>query len=296
MQSKSNSDIDYEQIEQLEYAQKRIKQKKILYYHFVFFIFGCAISLSLDYIFNIGTEFALLGYSWSFWIVFSWFFLFVFHVFKVYVTERFINNRWVKNQKNKLINIQKKEIESIKEKMQLESKIKAETELFNKKTQLVTIIVAASENNIIGNDNKLIWHLSNDLKRFKELTKGHHVIMGRKTFESMPRALPNRTNVIITRKKDYIAENAIVTNSLEGALSIASDDPQPFIIGGGEIYKIAMDISDRIELTRVHHHFEGDTSFPNIDKSKWIETKKITNEKDDKHNYDFTFITYNKIK
>ena len=296
MYTKSNSDINHEQIEQLEYAQKRIKQKKNLYYHFVFFIFGCAISLSLDYIFNIGSEFMLFGYSWSFWIVFSWFFLFLFDVFKVYVTERFINNKWVKNQKNKLINIQKKEIESIKEKMHLESKIKAETEFHNKKTQLVTIIVAASENNIIGNDNKLIWHLSNDLKRFKELTKGHHVIMGRKTFESMPRALPNRTNVIITRKKDYIAENAIVTNSIEGALSIASEDSQPFIIGGGEIYKITMNISNRIELTRVHQHFEGDTSFPNIDESKWVETKKIINKKDDKHNYDFTFITYDKIK
>ena len=296
MQSKSKADIDNEQIEQLEYAQKRIKQKKFLYSHFVFFIFGCAISSSLDYIFNVGADITLLDYSWSFWIVFCWFFILVFHVFKVYVTDRFINSRWVKNQKNKLINIQQKEIRSIKEKMQLESKIKAEVEFYNKKSQLVTIIVAASENNIIGNKNKLIWHLSNDLKRFKELTKGHHVIMGRKTFESMPRALPNRTNVIITRKKDYIAENAIVTNSLEGALSIASDDPQPFIIGGGEIYKIAMDISDRIELTRVHHHFEGDTSFPIIDKSKWIETEKITNEKDDKHNYDFTFITYNKIK
>ena len=134
------------------------------------------------------------------------------------------------------------------------------------------------------------------LKRFKELTIGHHVIMGRKTFESMPRALPNRTNVIVTRKKDYLAENAIVTNSLDEALSVASEDSQPFIIGGGEIYKIAMNVCDRIELTRVHHNFEGDTSFPEIDKSKWIESSRILNEKDVNHDYDFTFITYNKIK
>ena len=296
MLNKSNSEIDNEQIELLEYAQRRIKQKKYLYYHFVFFIFACAISFSLDYLFDVGGKLILLDYSWSFWIVFSWFFLLLFHVFNVYVTKRFLNNSWARNQKNKLIKLQKKEIENIKQKMQLESKIKAESELFNKKIQLVTIIAAASENNIIGNENKLIWHLSNDLKRFKELTIGHHVIMGRKTFESMPRSLPNRTNVIVTRKKDYLAENAIVTNSLDEALSVASEDSQPFIIGGGEIYKIAMDISDRIELTRVHHHFEGDTSFPNIDKSKWAETEKITNKKDDKHNYDFTFITYNKIK
>ena len=296
MQSKSNSDINHEQIELLEYAQKRIKQKKFLYYHFVLFLFISAISLSLDHIFNVSSDIIFLEYSWSFWVVFIWFFLLLFHLFKVYVNDRFINKSWVKNQKNKLIKVQKAEIESIKQKMNIESKIKAESEVFNKKPQLITIIVAASENNIIGNDNKLIWHLSDDLKRFKNLTKGHHVIMGRKTFESMPRALPNRTNVIITRKKDYIADDAIVTNSLEDALSIASDDPQPFIIGGGEIYKIALDYCDRIELTRVHDNFEGDTVFPEIDQEKWIESNRIEKKKDENHNYDFTFITYNKIK
>ena len=186
-------------------------------------------------------------------------------------------------------------IENLKNEMENESKIIAESELFNKKNQLITIIVAAAENNIIGNDNKLIWHLSDDLKRFKELTKGHHVIMGRKTFESMPKALPNRTNVIITRKKDYFAENAIVTNSLDEAIKLTSDDPQPFIIGGGEIYKIALNISDRIELTRVHHNFDGDTYFPEIDNKIWTEINRTEKKKDDKHKYDYTFITYEKI-
>lgn len=296
MQSKNNLDIDHEQIELLEYAQKRIRQKKFLYYHFVLFLFVSVIVLSLDYIFNIASDINLLDYSWSFWIVFSWFFLFIFHVFNVYVTGRFINKSWIKNQKNKLIKIQKLEIENIKAKMDVETKIKAETDFINKKTQLITIIVAASENNVIGNNNKLIWHLSDDLKRFKNLTKGHYVIMGRKTFESMPRALPNRTNVIITRKENYIAENAIVTNSLESALKIASDDAQPFIIGGGEIYNIALNISDRIELTRIHHNFEGDTTFPEINKEEWIESNRVEKKKDETHSYDFTFITYNKIK
>jgi dihydrofolate reductase len=296
MQSKNNLDIDHEQIELLEYAQKRIRQKKFLYYHFVLFLFASVIVLSLDYIFNIASDINLLEYSWSFWIVFSWFFLFIFHVFNVYVTGRFINKSWIKNQKNKLIKIQKLEIENIKAKMDVETKIKAETDFINKKTQLITIIVAASENNVIGNNNKLIWHLSDDLKRFKNLTKGHYVIMGRKTFESMPRALPNRTNVIITRKENYIAENAIVTNSLESALKIASDDAQPFIIGGGEIYNIALNISDRIELTRIHHNFEGDTTFPEINKEEWIESNRVEKKKDETHSYDFTFITYNKIK
>lgn len=296
MQSKNNSDIDHEQIELLEYAQKRIRQKKFLYYHFVLFLFVSAIVLSLGYVFNIASDIILLEYSWYFWVIFSWFFLFIFHVFNVYVTGRFINKFWIKKQKNKLIKIQKLKIENIKAKMDIETKIKAETDFINKKIQLVTIIVAASENNVIGNNNKLIWHLSDDLKRFKNLTKDHHVIMGRKTFESMPRALPNRTNVIITRKENYIAENAIVTNSLESALKIASDDAQPFIIGGGEIYNIALNVSDRIELTRVHHNFEGDTTFPEIDKEKWIESNRVEKKKNDTHNYDFTFITYNKIK
>ena len=295
MQSKNSSDINQEQIEQLEYAQKRINQKKNLYYNFVLFLFASVICLTLDHIFSVFGNVYFLNYSWSFWIIFIWFFALLFHVFNVYVTNKFINNSWVKKQKAKLINLQKMKIENLKNEMENESKIIAESELFNKKNQLITIIVAAAENNIIGNDNKLIWHLSNDLKRFKELTKGHHVIMGRKTFESMPKALPNRTNVIITRKKDYFAENAIVTNSLDEAIKLTSDDPQPFIIGGGEIYKIALNISDRIELTRVHHNFDGDTYFPEIDSKIWQEINRTEKNKDDKHKYDYTFITYEKI-
>lgn len=296
MQSKSSSDINQEQIEQLEYAQKRINQKKNLYYNFVLFLFASVICLTLDHIFSVFDNVYFLNYSWSFWIIFIWFFALLFHVFNVYVTNKFINNSWVKKQKAKLINLQKMKIENLKNEMENESKIIAESELFNKKNQLITIIVAAAENNIIGNDNKLIWHLSDDLKRFKELTKGHHVIMGRKTFESMPKALPNRTNVIITRKKDYFAENAIVTNSLDEAIKLTIDDPQPFIIGGGEIYKIALNISDRIELTRVHHNFDGDTYFPEIDAKIWRETNRIEKKKDDNHKYNYTFITYEKIK
>ena len=279
MQSKSSSDINQEQIEQLEYAQKRINQKKNLYYNFVLFLFASVICLTLDHIFSVFGNVYFLNYSWSFWIIFIWFFALLFHVFNVYVTNKFINNSWVKKQKAKLINLQKMKIENLKNEMENESKIIAESELFNKKNQLITIIVAAAENNIIGNDNKLIWHLSDDLKRFKELTKGHHVIMGRKTFESMPKALPNRTNVIITRKKDYFAENAIVTNSLDEAIKLTSDDPQPFIIGGGEIYKIALNISHRIELTRVHHNFDGDTYFPEIDNKIWAEINRTEKKK-----------------
>ena len=103
------------------------------------------------------------------------------------------------------------------------------------------------------------------------------------------------TIIVITRKKDYIAENAIVTNSLSNAISISSEDSQPFIIGGGEIYKMALNISDRIELTRVHHNFDGDTYFPDIDNKIWTEINRTKKKKDDKHKYDYTFITYEKI-
>ena len=160
----------------------------------------------------------------------------------------------------------------------------------------MTLIAAASENNVIGKDNKLIWHLSDDLKHFKDLTKGHFVIMGRKTFESMPKALPNRTNVVITRKLDYKAENAIVVNSLEQALQEAKSDKQPFIIGGGEIYKLAIENADRIELTRVHTTIEGDAFFPEINTNLWQEVSSEKRLKDDKNEYDYTFYRYNKIK
>ncbi len=133
----------------------------------------------------------------------------------------------------------------------------------------ITIIVAAATNNTIGKDNTLLWHLPEDLKRFKALTSGHAIIMGRKTFESLPKAFPNRTNIVITRNTDYTAADAVVCSSLEAALKIAAEDPQPFIIGGGEIYKEALPLSDQLELTRVHKEYEGDTFFPDIDPEHW---------------------------
>ena len=208
-----------------------------------------------------------------------------------------MGEKWEKNQMKKLVNKQQIKIAEIKTELEKEARIIAESQLFsqNSSKNTVTLIAAASENNIIGKDNKLIWRLSDDLKHFKELTKGHFVIMGRKTFESMPKALPNRTNVIITRKTDYKAENAIVVNSLEKALKVAESDNQPFVIGGGEIYKLSMEIADRIELTRVHTSIEGDTSFPEIDLEKWKEVKNEKRFKNEKNEYDFSFLRYDKI-
>jgi len=158
----------------------------------------------------------------------------------------------------------------------------------------LTLIVAVSENDVIGKDNDLIWRLRNDLKRFKALTSGHCIIMGRKTFESFPKPLPNRTHIVITRQKDYKAqEGVIIVNSLEVAIVEATKlDTNPFIIGGGEIYKQALNVVDTLELTRVHHNFEGDTFFPKIDASIWNETNRVYQGKDDLHKFDFSFITY----
>jgi dihydrofolate reductase len=157
---------------------------------------------------------------------------------------------------------------------------------------MLTIIAAAAENNALGKDNQLVWHLPDDFKRFKKLTSGHHIIMGRKTFDSFPKLLPNRTHVVITRQDNFIKEGVLVVNSLERAIELSADDPQPFVIGGGEIYKMSMKLADKIELTRVHGTFEADTFFPEIDENQWKLVSEEFHEKDEKHNYAFTYLTY----
>lgn len=154
------------------------------------------------------------------------------------------------------------------------------------------MIAAAAENNALGKDNKIVWHLPNDFKRFKSLTSGHHIIMGRKTFESLQKPLPNRKHIIITRQKDYQAEDCIVVDSMEKALNACPKNQDSFIIGGGEIYKIGLPFTDKIELTRVHHNFEADAYFPEINEKEWKLEKSEFNEKDEKHKYDYSYLTY----
>ena len=294
----NSSDINEDQIALIEYAQNRIRSKKRVFFHFSIMIIGFISMLTSNLIFEFKKDIILFEFPWSYWLCSTWFFLFFIHLFNVYVTNKYMGKKWEKNQMKKLVNKQQIKIAEIKTELEKEARIIAESQLFSQNSlrNTVTLIAAASENNIIGKDNKLIWRLSDDLKHFKELTKGHFVIMGRKTFESMPRALPNRTNVIITRKTDYKAENAIVVNSLEKALKVAENDNQPFVIGGGEIYKLSMEIADRIELTRVHTSIEGDTSFPEIDLEKWQEVKCEKRLKDERNEYDFSFLRYEKIK
>ncbi len=158
---------------------------------------------------------------------------------------------------------------------------------------MTTIIVAKAENNVIGNDNQLIWHLSNDLKRFKSLTSGHPIIMGRKTYDSIGRPLPNRTNIVITRNTDWNPEGILVVHSLHEAIEKGKEiDPNIFIIGGGNIYVQAMDWADALEITEVHHDFEGDTKFLEIDSKIWKEVFREKFSKDDKNEFDYSFVRY----
>ncbi|WP_339833422.1 dihydrofolate reductase [uncultured Flavobacterium sp.] len=158
---------------------------------------------------------------------------------------------------------------------------------------MLTLIAAASENNALGKDNDLVWHLPDDFKRFKALTSGHYIVMGRKTFESFPKPLPNRTHVIITRQKNYeVPEGCIVVNSLTKAIEISPENEEIFIIGGGQIYKQSIEIADKIELTRVHTTVEADTFFPKIDEDVWEVIESEHHPKDEKHQYDFTYLTF----
>lgn len=299
---KQKPQIDKDQLELIENAQKRVKQKKRLYVHFVLFLIGCVLLIVTNTVLGIGKDFTIAGVNWFVYAILIWLFLFLYHLFNVFVTHKFMGKAWEKQQLEKLVAKQQERINKLKAGFVKEETLIAQSEVYNKtkpkiqnpkpKSEL-TIIVAAAENDAIGKGNKLIWHLSDDLKRFKNLTSGHHIIMGRKTFESFPKPLPNRTHVVISRQKDYtVPHGVILVNSLEDAIDAAKNDSQPFIIGGGEIYKQAMLLADKIELTRVHQNFEADTFFPKIDSSIWKETANTFNKKDENHEYEFSFITY----
>lgn len=157
---------------------------------------------------------------------------------------------------------------------------------------MIIMIAAVAENNELGKDNELVWHLPNDFKRFKSLTTNHHIIMGRKTFESFPKPLPNRTHIVITRQKDYHPEGCIVVDSIENAIAACPKNEDSYIIGGGEIYTLGLPFADIIEITKVHHTFDADAFFPKIRATEWQLVEKEENFKDEKHLYDYTYETY----
>ncbi len=163
---------------------------------------------------------------------------------------------------------------------------------------MLSIIVAIGNNNVIGKrGGGLLWRLPADLKHFKDLTMGHPIIMGRKTFESIGRPLPGRTNIVITRQPDFKAEGIEVISSLESALALVASGQwlEVFIIGGGEIYSQSLPLANKLYVTEVHHDFpEGDVYFPAIDKNIWRETSRVKGPKDEKNIYDYNFVIYEK--
>ena len=161
---------------------------------------------------------------------------------------------------------------------------------------MIIMIAAVAENNALGKNNDLLWHLPNDFKRFKEVTSGHHIIMGRKTFESFPKPLPNRTHVIITRQKDFEFEGCIVVDTLEKAIAACPKNEDIYIIGGGEIYTQSISFADQLDITRVHHSFDADVYFPEINPEIWELTSETFNPKDEKHLYDYSFQTFTRKK
>ncbi len=157
----------------------------------------------------------------------------------------------------------------------------------------ISIIVAFAENNVIGKDNSLIWHISDDLKRFKRLTSGHSIIMGRKTYESLPfKPLPKRKNIVISSQKDLKFEGVIVVNNYEDALKECASEDEIFICGGASIYKHFIDIADKMYITKVYERFEGDTFFPQIDFDKWEVISQSEKIFDDKSKLKYSFIDY----
>lgn len=161
---------------------------------------------------------------------------------------------------------------------------------------MITIIAAIGNQNELGKDNDLIWHLPADLKRFKKVTSGNYIIMGRNTYESIGRPLPNRTTVIITRNKTYQQEGCVVVHSIEEALEVSKEQEQVFIIGGAKIYEqcMAKDLVDRLDITQVHAKFEADVFFPEIDPNIWEVVAKEDHKADEKNQFDYSFLSYQK--
>jgi dihydrofolate reductase len=156
----------------------------------------------------------------------------------------------------------------------------------------VSLIAAMAENRVIGVDNRLPWHLPEDLKHFRRLTTGHTVIMGRKNYESIGKPLPQRRNIVVSRRPDFQATGCTVVHSIEEAMTVAGDEPEVFVIGGAEIYRQTMARADRLFLTLVHANVDGDTFFPELENGHWQETARERHEPDDRHRFAYSFITY----
>lgn len=160
---------------------------------------------------------------------------------------------------------------------------------------MISIIVAISENGVIGSDNRLPWHLPDDLKRFKALSLGKPIVMGRRTFESIGRPLPGRTTIVVSRQPGLAIAGTVVAQSLDAALAAAGTAPEVVVIGGAEIFRQALPRTDVIHLTRVHARIAGDVVFPELEPGKWRETAVEHHAADERHQYAFSFVTLQRI-
>jgi dihydrofolate reductase len=165
---------------------------------------------------------------------------------------------------------------------------------------IISQIAAVASNGVIGKDNDLPWKLPDDMKFFMETTKGHHVIMGRKNYDSLLdkfKPLPNRTNIVVTRQKNLDAPGCIVVNDISKGISIAegNGESEVFIIGGAEIYNITLPVTDRLYLTEIHAAVDGDTFFPDFERSEWKETSRVNHPTDARHKFAFDFVIYERV-
>jgi dihydrofolate reductase len=160
----------------------------------------------------------------------------------------------------------------------------------------VSLIVAVSTNGVIGRDGDLPWRLPADLRHFKKTTMGHHLIIGRATWDEVGKPLPGRTMVVVTRNRSFSADGVLVAHSVEGALTLSRDDVEPFIGGGAEIYRQALEaeLVDRLYITRVRAHVEGDTTFPSIDLDQWLLVDRVDHPADEKNDHPYTFERYDR--
>jgi len=162
-------------------------------------------------------------------------------------------------------------------------------------TPRVSLIVAMAKNRVIGHNNTLPWHLPADLKHFKALTMGHHIVMGRKTYESIGKPLPGRTSVVVTRNENYAVPGVLVVNSLPAAIKACSDDEEIFVIGGAEIYRQAITLADRIYLTEIDAEFSGDAHFPEFNRDEWHEVSREMNSQLEPQPLEYHFDVYHRI-
>lgn len=160
---------------------------------------------------------------------------------------------------------------------------------------MISLIVAMAKNRVIGANNRIPWHLPNELKLFKTLTMGHHIVMGRRTYESINRLLPGRTTVIVTRRRDYAVPGAVVVHSIEEALAAAGADEEIFVIGGADLFRETLPIADRLYLTVVDAEPAGDTFMPEIDMSRWRETSSRSVAADEKHAHAYRLAVYDRV-